>query len=65
MFALIQRLKHRLGLSHGQLLILAREVAEDASVYSLHQLTQDQREKLVLFMQDAGTRRIDTLRVIC
>lgn len=63
MFALIQRLKHALGLSHGQLLALAREVAEDDSVYSLHQLTRDQRDKLVLFLQGVSIRRIDSVLI--
>lgn len=63
MFALIQRLKNALGLSHGQLLALAREVAEDGSVYSLHQLTRDQRDKLVLFLQGVSIRRIDSVLI--
>lgn len=60
MYSLIQRLRNRLGISHGQLIALAREVAENGSIYSLHQLTEDQRDKLVLYMTQAATRRIDS-----
>jgi hypothetical protein len=63
-FSLIQRLKHRLGLSHGQLIALAREVAEEDTLYSLHQLTADQLDKLVLYMTQVATRRIDAEWVV-
>lgn len=60
MLVLIHRLKLRLGMSHGQLLALAREVAEDATVQGMHDLTEDQRDKLVYLMQHLAIRRIDT-----
>lgn len=56
MLALIQRLAHRMDLSQGELIRIAREVSEDGSLYSIHQLSEAQRERLVIFLVEIGKR---------